>query len=129
MSRSATATARFDDWEREVDPIDDPLEQARRNAEDKAELTGDALKFSLIAIALLAFVWPVGIVFVLVCGPRHLRRLYRLVVEPRLRERFLREEIESQVHAHLSEERRQLENAHARSSGSRSSSSSCAQSS
>jgi two-component system sensor histidine kinase AtoS len=96
-------------------PEERALYDARRIAERKAELTGDALKFSLIAILLLTFVWPLGICVLILWGPRHLRALYRLVVEPRLRERFLEEEIEKQVHEHLSEERRALENEHARS--------------
>jgi len=91
------------------------LHDARRVADRKAKLTGDALKFSLIAIVLLTFVWPLGVVYLVFWGPRHLRELYSLVVEPRLRERFLREEVEKQVHAHLSEERRALESEHARS--------------
>ena len=91
------------------------LHEAKRIAQQKAKLTGDALKFSLIAILLLVFMWPVGVVVLIIWGPRHLRELYRLVVEPRLRERFLEEEIEKQVHAQLSEERRALENEHARS--------------
>lgn len=91
------------------------LHEARRVADRKAKLTGDALKFSLIAIVLLTFVWPLGVIYLVFWGPRHLRELYSLVVEPRLRERFLREEVEKQVHAHLSEERRALESEHARS--------------
>jgi len=91
------------------------LHEAQRIAEKKARVTGDALKFSLIAILLLTFVWPIGVIALICWGPRHLRELYRLVVEPRLRERFLEEEIEKQVQEHLSEERRALENEHARS--------------
>ena len=43
------------------------------------------------------------------------RRFYELVIEPKLRERFIREEVEKQVHANLSQERRELEGEHARS--------------
>ena len=108
------------DFETEVDlelmtPEERSLHDAHVIAERKAKLTGDALKFSLIAILLLTFVWPLGIVVLIFWGPRYLRQLYSLVVEPKLRERFLREEVEKQVHAQLSEERRQLENEHARS--------------
>jgi signal transduction histidine kinase len=112
------------DDEKDLAPAMDPefmtaeeraLHEARRVADRKAGMLGDALKFSLIAILLLAFVWPVGIVVLVLWGPRHLRALYRLVVEPRLRERFLEEEIEKQVQEHLSEERRVLESEHARS--------------
>ena len=112
------------DDEKDLAPALDPewmtaeeraLHEARRIAEDKADRLGDALKFSLVAILLLTFVWPLGVVALVLWGPRHLRTLYRLVVEPRLRERFLEEEIEKQVHEHLSEERRALESEHARS--------------
>ena len=115
---------RHRDDEKDLAPVIDPelmnaeeraLYEAQRIADEKAQRTGDALKFSLVAILLLAFVWPIGIAALVIWGPRHLRFLYRLVVEPRLRERFLEEEIEKQVHEHISEERRVLENEHARS--------------
>ncbi len=115
---------RHRDDEKDLAPIIDPelmnaeeraLYEAHRIADDKAKRTGDALKFSLIAILLLAFAWPIGIAALVIWGPKHLRFLYRLVALPRLRERFLEEEIEKQVHEHISEERRALENEHARS--------------
>jgi len=107
---------RADDWADEPDgPEECALHDARRIAERKARLTGDALKFSFVAILLLIFLWPVGVVVLILRGPRYLRELYSLVVEPRLRERFLREEVDEQVHARLSDERRSLENEHARS--------------
>jgi two-component system sensor histidine kinase HydH len=42
-------------------------------------------------------------------------RAYRLFMEPKLRERFIEKEVEKQVHATLSQERRALEGEHAHS--------------
>ncbi|MEM7413681.1 MAG: HAMP domain-containing sensor histidine kinase [Myxococcota bacterium] len=91
------------------------IHEAQDVAERKAKLTGDALKFSLVAILLLTFVWPIGVIVMLIFGPRYLRELYSLVVEPQLRTKFLREEIEKRVYDQLHEERQQLETEHARS--------------
>jgi signal transduction histidine kinase len=90
------------------------LRDAHRMAERKVELTGSALRFGIIALLLLIFLPPVGVIVLLVCGARYLREFYTLVLEPRLRERFVREEVDKQVHAELSRERRALESEHAR---------------
>jgi signal transduction histidine kinase len=88
---------------------------ARRLAERKLRLAGDAIKLALIGAVLLLFVRIVGII-VLVCGGALLlREFYRLVVEPRLREKFVEGEVQNQVQATLSEERQALEGQHARS--------------
>jgi signal transduction histidine kinase len=89
--------------------------QARRNAELKLALTGDALRFGVIVVLLLVFIPIAGVVALFVWGPGLVRRFYRLVVEPGLRERFIEDEVDRQVHATLSGERRALEGEHARS--------------
>ena len=107
----------------EYDEIDDALlspserrlRDARRIAERKVKLTGELVRFGLIAVLLLIFLPPLGVVVLVVWGSRHLKELYRLFLEPRLRERYLREEVQKQVHAHLSHERQELEGVHARS--------------
>jgi two-component system sensor histidine kinase HydH len=43
------------------------------------------------------------------------RRAFKLLYEPRLRERFLQEEVQRRVHTRVSDERRQLEGEHHRS--------------
>ena len=109
--------------EREPEEVDDALltpeervlRDAHANAERKVKLTGDALKFGVILALLLIFLPPVGIIMLIFWGPGYLKKFYNLVLEPRMRERFLREEVEKQVHAELSRERQALEGEHARS--------------
>jgi signal transduction histidine kinase len=98
-----------------LSPEERALREARRVADAKVRLAGDAIKFGAITLVLLIFLPPVGIVLLIIWGLRYLKDLYRLVLEPRLRERFLEEEVEKRVHAHLSDERRTLEGEHARS--------------
>jgi two-component system sensor histidine kinase HydH len=69
----------------------------------------------VIVVLLLVFIPIAGVVALFVWGPGLVRRFYRLVVEPGLRERFIEDEVDRQVHATLSGERRALEGEHARS--------------
>jgi signal transduction histidine kinase len=55
------------------------------------------------------------VILLVALGWRPARRAYRLFGEPRLRERFIEQEVEKQVHATLSDERRELEGEHAKS--------------
>ena len=48
-------------------------------------------------------------------GWRPAKRAYKLFIEPEIRDRLVEKEVERQVHATLSEERRNLESAHSRS--------------
>jgi signal transduction histidine kinase len=89
----------------------------RRIAERKTKLAGDAIKLGAISALLLAFPFTriVGVI-VLICGsPRLMRELYRLVLEPKLRETFIEREVRNQVQATLSQERHALQGLHARS--------------
>ncbi len=91
------------------------LRRARREAERKTKLTGDMLKFGLITLLLLIVFPPAGVVMLIFCGWRYAREFYAMVMEPRLRQRFLQEEIAKQVRAQVSDERERLEGHHARS--------------
>jgi signal transduction histidine kinase len=107
-------------YEQELDdallsPAEQRLRQAQRIADRKVKLTGELVRFGLIALALLIFIPPVGLIFLVIWGSGHLKEVYRLFLAPRMRERYLREEVEKQVHAHLSHERQELEGEHARS--------------
>ncbi len=84
-------------------------------AERRVRLTGDLLKFGVVTLLLLIFLPPVGFIVLFAWGLSLGPRLYRHWIEPRLRERFVREEVERQVQASLSSERRALEGEHARS--------------
>jgi signal transduction histidine kinase len=91
------------------------LDSPEARADAKIAATGDAIRWSAITIALLIFFFPVGVI-VLVCGgAKHLQNLYRLVIEPKLRQRFIDREVSRQVSATLQGERQQMVGEHARS--------------
>ena len=105
-----------DDVDRELmSPEERVLAEARKLAERKVQLTGDLVKYGAITVLLLIFVPPLGLALGIYWGWKYFRRTYRTLVEPRMRERFVREEIEKQVHAELARERQDLEGEHARS--------------
>jgi signal transduction histidine kinase len=91
------------------------LREARWRAERKVKLAGDAVRLALIAIPLLVFLPPIGVVVLLIWGSGVARRAWELLGEPRVRERFLAAEVQNRVSATLSEERSELEGRHARS--------------
>ena len=98
-----------------LSPSERALREAGRIADRKVKLTGELVRFGLIAIPLLIFIPPAGLFVLIFWGSGHLKELYRLFLEPRMRERYMREEVQKQVHAHLSHERQELEGEHARS--------------
>jgi signal transduction histidine kinase len=73
------------------------------------------LRAALITIPLLIFVTPVGVGALIFFGIKLGRRAFRLFYEPKLRERFLQEEVHRRVHRRVSSERRHLEGEHHRS--------------
>jgi len=91
------------------------LLDAREEAERKVEFTSRLLKRGLINLILLIFLPPVGVVLLIINLMRFGRPLYEQLVEPRVRERFLREEVEKRVRSQLVRERQDLEGEHARS--------------
>jgi len=90
-------------------------QEARERAEHKVKLTGEAIRFGVMVALLMIFIWPVGLIVLICGGPRLMRRFYGLVIEPKLRDRFIEEEVVKQVHATLSEERHSTEGEHSRS--------------
>ena len=96
-------------------PAERALRQAERQAEAKVELTEEVVKFSVVTVLLLIFVWPVGLFMLFFGGARHFRSFHHLVLSPRLREKYLHREVDKRVHAHLSGERQELESVHAHS--------------
>ncbi len=96
-------------------PGERAYDDARRRAERKVKLAGDLLWFSVITVILLR-VFPVaGVIILIVWGSGLAKRVYRLFFEPRLRERFVEQEVRNQVQETLSQERPLLEGEHARS--------------
>ena len=76
---------------------------ARVLAEKKVKVTGEAIRFGVITTVLLMIFPPVGFIVMLWWGIGLGRRFYFLVVEPKLRKRFIEEEVNKQVRATLSE--------------------------
>jgi signal transduction histidine kinase len=69
----------------------------------------------LITGALLLFVFPVGLIALIIFTLKLGRRAFRVFYEPKLRARFLQEEVHRRVRTNVSEERRNLEGEHHRS--------------
>jgi two-component system NtrC family sensor kinase len=88
---------------------------AERRAERKLRLTGELIKFAGVSLLLLVFLRPIGFLVFLVWGLKLAPRVYRVWLEPELRERFVEGEVEKQVAESLLCERRVLEGEHARS--------------
>jgi len=98
-----------------LSPEENALRRAHANAERKTELAGDVLWFLGVTLLLAIFIPPVAAIVFLVWGLKVGKRVYELEVEPRLRKRFIEQEVENQVAASLSGQRRELETEHARS--------------
>jgi len=91
------------------------LRAAHEAAERKTQLAGDVLWFLGVTALLLFFITPVGVIVGLFWGLKLAKDVYELEIEPRLRKRFVEQEVEKQVHASLSQQRLALEGEHARS--------------
>ena len=98
-----------------LDPQLAAYQRARRVAEEKTKLASDVFPLLLVAVPLLIFAFPIGLFVLIFWGVKPAKRAYRLFVEPEIRERFVANEVEKQVHATLTHERRHLEAEHARS--------------
>jgi two-component system sensor histidine kinase HydH len=88
---------------------------ARKLADRKVELSRQVFRGTLITVPLLIFVPALGAISLVYFGVVLGRRAFKLLYEPRLRERFLQEEVQRRVHTRVSDERRQLEGEHHRS--------------
>ena len=98
------------------DDAGDHYERARDLGEKKAELYLDAAKKAAIVLVLLvipAVTW-LGLILLVVWGIRLWRRYFKLMVEPGLRERIIEDEVQRQVQANVSAERRSMEGEHSR---------------
>lgn len=88
---------------------------ARRLADEKVALSRELLRAGVITAALLLFVFPVGMIALIIFTLKLGRRAFRVFYEPQLRARFLQEEVQRRVRTNVSEERRNLEGEHHRS--------------
>ena len=88
--------------------------KAHRVADEKLKLARDAVKFGLLSIPFFVFgLTFVGLILIAVGCVRVGRRYYRVSVEPQLRERFVEEEVNKQVHESVTQERQSLAGEHA----------------
>jgi signal transduction histidine kinase len=90
-------------------------QDARTDAEDRAELLISTAKQAIIVLLLLVFVPWLGFAAILYWFFRHGRRFFSQMVEPRLKERLVEEQVERHVHANVSRERVELADDHAQS--------------
>jgi len=98
-----------------MDPQERAYAEAHRVAEEKVQLWGRAWKLAIVAVPLMVFVnWWVGAVVMAFGGIGLARRAYRIFYEPKLRERFVDEEVSKRIQHSVSVERRSLEGEHAR---------------
>jgi signal transduction histidine kinase len=88
---------------------------AKRLADRKVALSRQAFRGALITVPLQIFVPFLGALSLIFFGVGIGRKAFRLVYEPRLRERFLQEEVQRRVTTRVSSERRHLEGEHHRS--------------
>jgi len=106
---------RSDLEEEDLSPEERALSAAHAAAERKTQLAGDLLWFLGVTTLLLIFITPIGVIVGLCWGLKVAKDVYELEIEPRLRRRFVEQEVEKQVHASLSQQRLALEGEHARS--------------
>ena len=112
----------FED-EDDFDSLDDSLlspdelayRHAQRLADKKVELSRRIVRSAMITIPLLIFIPFVGVITLVVFGVDIGRKAFRLLYEPRLREKFLQDEVQRRVSTRVSHERRNLEGEHHRS--------------
>jgi two-component system sensor histidine kinase HydH len=88
---------------------------AKRLADRKIAISRQALRGALITVPLLIFVPVIGVFSMIYFGVVVGRKAFRLVYEPRLREKFLQEEVQRRVQTRVSSARRNLEGEHHRS--------------
>ncbi len=108
---------------RELDPSDEEFlksemrtkNDVRRLAELKAEIYLDAGKAGLIIALLLIFLPPAGVIGLIWWGIVHGRKLFRVMIEPGLRERLVEEQVSRHVQSNVGEERRNIADEHSRS--------------
>ena len=118
-----------DETPRELDPTErlaelDPsllteeeraLQEARAVAEDKVRLYREAAKLAIIAVPLTIWIPFVGFLVFFFGGMSVARKAYRLLYEPKLRDRLIGDEVRKRVKSTVHEERQHLQGEHAQS--------------
>jgi signal transduction histidine kinase len=89
--------------------------EARKRAEEKVRLMRDISKPALINLVLLVFIPFAGVGYFAYNLWRYGRRVYRVMVEPEIRDRFVDGEVSKRLDARVHAQRRAMEGEHARS--------------
>lgn len=108
---------------RDLDPSEEALLQIetrtdddiRRIAELKAEIYLSAGKAGVVVLLLFVFLPPIGFFGLIWWAIVHGRKLFRVMIEPGLRERLVEEEVSRHVQSNVGEERRNIADEHNRS--------------
>ena len=87
----------------------------REVAEERAELFLQAGKAGFVTLLLLIFLGPLGIVALFFWAAKYGRRLISVLVEPRLRERLVEEQVGRHIRENVGRERIEIADEHARS--------------
>ncbi|MDG2050767.1 MAG: HAMP domain-containing sensor histidine kinase [Myxococcota bacterium] len=98
-----------------MSPEEAALAEAHRAADEKVALWRRIARLAIIAVPLLIFIPLAGALVAFFGGIPLARRAYRIYYEPRLRARFIDEEVAKRVNSSVRIERETLEGEHARS--------------
>ena len=90
------------------------LRAAHERADAKVALARETARAGLITLPLLVLFPFAGVISLLFFGVKLGKRAFRVLYEPELRDRYLREEVQRQVHTDVHSERRNLEDEHHR---------------
>ena len=111
--RSAESLAELDPALMSAEEV--ALAEAHRAADEKVALWGRVARLAIVAVPLLVFLPLAGVLVAFFGGIPLARRAYRIYYEPRLRERFIGEEVAKRVDSSVRVQRAALEGEHARS--------------
>jgi signal transduction histidine kinase len=98
-----------------LDPEERAYLEARRVAEEKVRLWGKAWRLAIVVVPLMIFIPLVGFIVLFFGGIDLAKRAYKILYEPRLREKFVDDEVSKRISRTVHQERRSLEDEHSRS--------------
>ena len=91
------------------------ISEAHRVAEEKLRLWGKFWRLMIVVVPLTFFIPPIGVIVFFFGGIDLAKKAYRIFYEPRLREKFVDEEVSKRIQRTVHAERQTLEGEHARS--------------
>lgn len=97
------------------DPIESAYQHAARTADQKVRFYRDLVVSGLIVLPLLFLLPWLGVILLLVFGIGLVKRFFRLMVEPGMRQKFIDEEVGKHIDESVDQQRRSMQSKHARS--------------